>query len=83
MAPPCRPRNVALLNQIGAIMATMPTHTHSSDGLVLDIEPDGRIVLHQVSHEGRARGLGTFSDAAEAWKAIDEIDAPAYLADAA
>jgi hypothetical protein len=44
------------------------------DGLVLSIEPSGRLVLYEVSDAGRAHRIGTFDDPAAAWRAVDAID---------
>jgi hypothetical protein len=45
-----------------------------SPGLALSQDSDGRLVLHTLTG-GRASKLGTFDDAADAWRALDQLDA--------
>jgi hypothetical protein len=45
-----------------------------SPGLALSQDSDGRLVLHTLTG-GRASKLGTFDDAAAAWRALDDLDA--------
>lgn len=44
------------------------------DGLMLTKGSDHRLVIHTLD-AGRARLLGKFDDAAEAWAALDELEA--------
>jgi poly(3-hydroxybutyrate) depolymerase len=44
------------------------------DDLVLSTQPGGRLVLHQVSDDGKAHYLGTFEDIMAVWRAVDAID---------
>jgi hypothetical protein len=43
-------------------------------GLALSEDSNGRLVLHTLTG-GRASKLGTFDNAADAWRALDELDA--------
>lgn len=45
------------------------------DGVVLNEESDGELLLHAVAG-GRVRPLGRFGGAAAAWRAVDELDDP-------
>jgi hypothetical protein len=48
---------------------------------VLSIDVDDRtagITIHELQPHG-SRTIGTFADAASAWAAVDELDAPAAL----
>jgi hypothetical protein len=45
-----------------------------SPGLALSEDSDRRLVLHTLTG-GRASKLGTFDNAADAWRALDELDA--------
>jgi hypothetical protein len=44
-----------------------------SDGLMLGQDKNGRIVLHTLMG-GQARRLGTFDNAADAWRELDRLD---------
>jgi hypothetical protein len=44
------------------------------DGLVLSTRPDRRLVLHQVSDDGRPHRVGVFDDVNDVWLAVDAID---------
>jgi hypothetical protein len=44
-----------------------------SPGLALSEDSNGRLVLHTLTG-GRASKLGTFDDAADAWRALDAVD---------
>ena len=61
------------LNLRGAVLA---------DGLMLRVHDAGGVTLHSLDG-GRARLLGSFATAAEAWRALDELDAPEALEQAA
>ncbi len=53
------------------------SHTTTGGGLSLTVTADERIVLRTL---GPGSGvIGSFTDAADAWRALDEIDAPAEL----
>jgi hypothetical protein len=51
-------------------------------GLALTIDPGQRITLHELT-PGASRRIGSFSSAADAWRAIDEIDLDDQLEPAA
>jgi hypothetical protein len=51
--------------------------------LILSTNPDGRLVLHRVSGDGRASRVGTFEDVTSVWEAVDAIDTTAPDAAAA
>lgn len=53
-----------------------------ADGLMFTEQDGGELTLHTIDG-GRAELLGSFASAAEAWRALDEIDAPAAELDAA
>jgi hypothetical protein len=44
--------------------------------LLLDRDSGGRLSIFLVA-DGHARPLGTFAGVADAWRAVDELDAPA------
>jgi hypothetical protein len=44
---------------------------------------DGRMVLHHLAPDGHLRELGTFSEVADAWAAVDEVELAGGLALAA
>jgi hypothetical protein len=46
-----------------------------SSDLMLTHTDDGRIALH-AEHDGAISAIGTFENAADAWRALDELDAP-------
>jgi hypothetical protein len=50
--------------------------------LVLTETPDGAITLHVIDGDG-VSPVGTFTDVTDAWRALDEVDAPRDMALAA
>ena len=52
------------------------------DGLLMRETEGGSVTLHTLD-SGGARLFGSFANAAEAWRALDELDAPEALDEAA
>jgi hypothetical protein len=52
------------------------------DGLMLGRQGSGELTIHTIDG-GRASLLGSFASAADAWRALDELDAPVELDQAA
>ena len=56
--------------------ATTSTTTSPREASIA-IERSGRQITLRVLHEDGVQDLGSFANAADAWRALDRIDAPA------
>ena len=45
-----------------------------SSGVILNRSPGGGLLIHAIAR-GRARRVGRFASASDAWQAIDQLDA--------